>query len=54
VQLGERHVDPALHLLPLVLEGGDLEPQPLRGTRRRRQRLGRLVDGRLHLDQARL
>ena len=54
VQLGQRDVDAPPGLLALALEGGDVEAEPLERVGGRGELLGGLVDGRLHLDQARL
>ena len=51
--LRQRHVDPLLGLVALLLEPVQLEGEPLAGVGDRGELLGRLVDGGLDLEQAR-
>ena len=52
MQLGQRHVDPALRLLALSLEGRGVEAETLEGVADGGQQVRGLVDGRLRLQQA--
>ena len=52
MQLGQRDVDPLLGLVPLALEPGHVEAEPLARGDRLGQLLGGLVDRGLDLDEA--
>ena len=54
VQLGERDVDPLLRVVPLVVQPGHVEGEPLGRGDGLGELGGRLVDGGLDLEQARL